>query len=38
MMTRSQALKKKKELSLKRLEKFIEFLNLDQRNQKRSEF
>lgn len=29
MMTRSQALKKKKELSLKRLEKFIEFLNMD---------
>ena len=29
MITRSQALKKKKELSLKRLEKFIEFLNLD---------
>lgn len=29
MMTRSQVLKKKKELSLKRLEKFIEFLNLD---------
>lgn len=29
MIDRSQALKKKKELSLKRLEKFIEFLNRD---------